>query len=147
MKHPTPATATSLRDGIQLPSDRSFGLTMAGILLVVVAWLLWKRTPLGLQLAAAAGLLAAALAAMGWLAPQRLRPLNRAWMRLGALLNAVVSPLVLGLMFFGMITPMAIAMRLAGRDALRLKFDRAPVSYWVEREPAGPAGDSLGNQF
>ena len=65
MKHPTPPITTSLRDGIPLPSDRSFGLTMAGVLLVVVAWLLWKRTPLGLPLAAAAGLLAAALAAMG----------------------------------------------------------------------------------
>ena len=54
-----------------------------------------------------------------------------------------VHPTVAGVML-GLLTPSAVWV---GRDALRLKFDRAPASYWVEREPAGPAGDSLGNQF
>ncbi len=68
-------------------------------------------------------------------------------MAFGALLHRVVSPLVLGILYFGMFTPIAFAMRLRGRDAMRRRTDPQAASYWIRREPPGPPSDSLKNQF
>jgi hypothetical protein len=76
-----------------------------------------------------------------------LHPLNVAWMRLAALLNRVVSPIVMGVMYFGVLTPVAAAMRLRGRDALHRKFEPGLASYWIERDPPGPDGSSFPRQF
>jgi hypothetical protein len=62
-------------------------------------------------------------------------------------LGKLTSPIVLGLLFYGFITPLAFAMRLAGKDPLRLKFDRAADSYWIRRDPPGPEPESMTNQF
>lgn len=86
---------------------------------------------------------------MGGLAifiPTALSPFNRAWFQFGELLGKIVSPIVLGVIFFGLLTPVGMVARLFGRDELRLK-PRAASSYWVERKPAGPASDSFNNQF
>ncbi|MGH8742505.1 MAG: SxtJ family membrane protein, partial [Burkholderiales bacterium] len=93
-------------------------------------------------LAAAAALLALALAA-----PRLLARPNRLWMRLGLLLGNLVSPVALALLYYGVLAPLGVAMRLSGKDALRLKLDRGADSYWLERKPPGPPPDSLNNQF
>ena len=80
-------------------------------------------------------------------APDWLAPFNRAWMKLAELLNRVVSPLVLGLLFFGLFTPIAWGMRLAGRDAMKRRFEPEASSYWQDRDPPGPDPDGLHNQF
>ena len=92
--------------------------------------------------AATAGFL---LVALGF--PSILAPLNRLWLRFGLLLHRIVSPLVLGIMFFLVITPMGLLMRAFGKDLLRLKFDRAAASYWIERTPPGPPPESMADQF
>ena len=84
-------------------------------------------------------------AALVW--PGVLAPLNRLWTRFGLLLHRLVSPLVLGVMFFLVITPMGLVMRALGKDPLRLQRDRAARTYWIDRQPPGPAPDSLNNQF
>ena len=79
--------------------------------------------------------------------PGLLHPLNLIWFRFGMLLHRVVSPLILGLIFFVSVTPVALIMRVLAKDPLRLKFDREARSYWLDRDPPGPAPDSLKNQF
>ena len=79
-------------------------------------------------------------------APRLLAPFNLAWFKLGLLMGMVVSPIVLGIIFFVILTPVAIVSRLFGRDELRLKRN-AMQSYWVDRVPPGPDGDSFKNQF
>jgi hypothetical protein len=93
-------------------------------------------------------------AARGWalivsavFAPALLALPNRLWLRLGLLLNRIVSPVMLGVMFYGVVTPMGALMRLLGRDGLRLRREQGEASYWVKREPPGPKPDSLNNQF
>lgn len=126
-----------------LPSDRSFGLTFAAVFALAAGWLLWTGRPGAVTGVGLAGVtLALALAR-----PSLLHPLNRAWMRLGTLLHHVVSPLVLGAIYFLVFTPVAIGMRLAGRDALQRRFMPALRSYWIEREQPGPPPESLKNQF
>jgi len=80
------------------------------------------------------------------LSPGLLAPFNKAWMKLGDLLGKVVSPLILGVFFFILITPVALIMRLVGRDELRLKRS-STQTYWISRTPPGPDGDSFKNQF
>jgi Saxitoxin biosynthesis operon protein SxtJ len=127
----------------QLPSNRSFGWTFTGFFLLVGAFGIWRSSPALSWLFALAGLFAViTLTRAQWLAP-----LNRAWMKFGALMNAVVSPIILGVIFFGVFTPTGMVMRLIGRDAMARKLDPAAKSYWVKRTPAGPADDSFGNMY
>lgn len=120
-----------------LPSDRKFGWTFTALFLLLGAYSLHPGL---LALAALTALVTTTRA-------QLLAPLKRAWMKLGELLNHVVSPLVMGLIFFAVFTPVALAMRAMKRDALCRKLDRAAPSYWVPRAPPGPAEDSFGNLF
>jgi hypothetical protein len=89
----------------------------------------------------------AAFAVVALTIPRVLAPLNRVWTRFGLLLHKVVSPIVLGIMFYGVITPMGVAMRWFGKDPLRLRYDAAAKSYWLERVPPGPKPDTLSDQF
>jgi hypothetical protein len=132
------------RDHFAGSSDRSFGLVFAAAFAVIALLpaifgdgaLRWWA------LVVAALFLAAAL-----VRPSLLAPLNRLWFKLGLLLHRIVNPIVMGLMFFVVITPVAIGMRLAGRDPLRLRPRPDESSYWIDRDPPGPEPDSMSRQF
>ena len=127
----------------EVGSDRSFGLLVAGVLVVLALWPLAHGAPLRLWLIPpAAAFLAAAL-----IRPAVLGPLNQLWARLGQLLNRVVSPAVLGLVFVIGVVPVALIFRWSGKDPLRLKFDHTARSYWIPRLPPGPPPESIKNQF
>jgi hypothetical protein len=139
----------SRKEEIKGSSDRSFGLTVGGILaaIAVVRTLLhmWHGTAAG-WFEMALGGVGLALFGFGLVAPARLAPLNRAWTRLGLIMFKVVNPVVLGLIYLAAIVPIGLLMRLSGRDPLSLKFDPQAESYWVVREP-GPAPETMINQF
>lgn len=74
-----------------------------------------------------------------------LLPINKIWMQFGLLLGMIANPLILGIIFFGLFTPIAILMYLIGRDELRLKF-KSKTSHWISRsEQAQP--ESFNQQF
>lgn len=126
-----------------LPSNRSFGWTFTGFFLLVGAYGLWHGGAHSVYvLALAAAMAIVTLARAAWLTP-----LNRAWMKFGELMGRVVSPLVLGAIFFAVFTPTGYVMRLFGRDAMCRRWDPAAPTYWVKREPPGPADDSFRNMF
>ena len=140
----------SRKEEVKGSSDRSFGLTVGGILLAIAG----VRAGLHLWDGTAPGWLEGALAGIGLLlvvfglaAPKRLAPLNRAWTRLGLILFKVVNPVVLGLIYLTTVVPIGLLMRLMGRDLLNLKFARQASSYWVVREPPGPAPETMTRQF
>lgn len=83
---------------------------------------------------------------VGLVAPKLLTPFNSAWMWLGNQMGKIVAPLVLGFIFFLLISPIALLTRFFGRDELRL-CSMKKHSYWVDRVPPGPTGDSFKNQF
>lgn len=118
-----------------LPSNRSFGWTLAGAFSLGALLYPWTLLP------------AALIGLLTLLREQWLTPFNRAWMKLGELMGRVINPLTLGLIFFGVFTPTGIVMRLAGRDALSRRWDPSLKSYWVERDPPGPSAGSFGNMF
>jgi|SRR5580698_9693772 hypothetical protein len=121
----------------------AFGLVIAVVCLILAFGpLRHGHAPRWWALAIAGGLALAAL-----LKPQLLAIPNRLWTQLGVVLGKVVSPIALGVLFYGVLTPMALVLRLFGEDPLRLKLDRDAGSYWIERKPHGPPPDSMGNQF
>lgn len=126
----------------KLPSERRFGLVFS-LACLAAAGYCWIRAPQATLPLAAIG---AALGLTGLLRPALLTPLNRAWFRLGLLLGRIVSPLVLGLIFYGLLTPIAWTSRVLGRDALRLK-KQSNASYWIERRPPGPTPQSFKHPF
>lgn len=124
-------------------SDRFFGLLFFVVFLLLALWPLLKGKPVYLlPLGIALAFLAVALIVPKWLAP-----LNRLWMKFGELLHRIVSPVILGIMFFGVITPMGLAMRALGKDPLRLRRAPEATTYWIDRQPPGPAPESLRDQF
>ncbi len=133
----------SAAEDIQGSSDRSFGNVMAVVFTVIGAWpLLFEGPPRWWALIAAALFCSLALLRPAWLAP-----LNRLWFRFGLLLNKITSPLVMGLLFYGLITPYAYILRWLGKDLLRLRLDPSADTYWIERNPPGPAPESIKRQF
>jgi hypothetical protein len=124
-------------------SDRSFGLVIgAAFLLVALSPLRHGHTPRWWALA-----ISVVFALLALVKPALLSRVNRLWMKLGILLGKIVSPIALGVLFYGVLTPLALVIRLAGKDPLRLKLDPRAQSYWIPRKPPGPAPDSMTNQF
>jgi len=124
-------------------SDRSFGLIFAAalaILTLINAWhggRLWPWTR-----ALAALFLVGAL-----FYPAALNPLNRIWHRFGLILHKLVNPIVMGLVFFGTVLPTGLIMKAMGKDSLRLRRDPRAASYWILRQPPGPAPETMKDQF
>ena len=124
-------------------SDRSFGLVFtAFFLLVGLAPLLHGRGARYWAVAVGAAFLVVALAR-----PGLLHPLNRLWTWFGLLLHKIVNPIVMGMLFFLILTPFGTALRLLGKDPLDREFDRAASSYWILRTPPGPPPGTMSQQF
>jgi hypothetical protein len=124
-------------------SDRSFGLVFVVVFFTIAAWpLLHGETPRWWAFG-----VAAVFALVAVMRPTLLAGLNRLWVKLGVLLGKLVSPIALGILFYGVFFPVGVAMRLAGKDPLRLRRDADAASYWIPRKPPGPPPDSMTNQF
>ena len=127
----------------KLPSNKSFGITFAvvfaliGIFPVAIsgAPIIWA---LGVSVVFA-------LVTLAW--PSALSVPNRIWFEFGKLLHMIVSPVVMGGMFFVVIVPIGVFMRAFGKDFLSLKKDSKSTSYWIDRKPPGPDAGSFKNQF
>lgn len=127
-------------------SDRGFGLTVGGILVVLAGVRGWRHDAFGTVEMVLAGI-GVCLFVMGLIAPARLAFLNRAWTKLGLIMFKVVNPVVLALMYVVTIVPIGLIMRVCGRDPLLLRLDPSASTYWVRRDPPGPAPESMTHQF
>jgi len=127
----------------EVPSNRSFGWMFTAFFTLVGVYSLWRGGAVHPWMLG----LAAVTAALTIVRPEWLAPLNRIWMRFGEMLHRVVSPLVLGIIFYGVFTPVGFAMRMAGRDIMKRRFEPGAKTYWIKRDPPGPAADSFQDQF
>lgn len=131
---------------IEAGSDRAFGCTVGIILMVIGAGKAFMAGAVVLVsfLIFAAG---AVVLSLGIVAPSRLSTVNRLWLKIGAAIARLVNPIILALLFFLVMTPMALVMRIAGRRPLRLAPDRAAASYWIRHEPSEGGPSSMRRQF
>ena len=128
---------------VKVSSDRSFGIVFTLVFLAMGVWVVSGGQSKGwLFFVSGALFLVVAIAR-----PSILGPLNRAWAKFGLLLGRVINPVILGVVFFLVVTPMAVIRRLLGKDSLHLKFKSNLESYWIDRSPAGPKFGSMTKQF
>ena len=114
---------------IELPSNRKFGLFFTFVFAVVAAYFYYSTNVSWAYVFISTALI---FLLITLIKSEALLPLNKLWMRFGLLLGMIVSPIVLGIIFFGLFTPIAILMRLSGRDELRLKLT-LKASHWISR--------------
>jgi hypothetical protein len=128
---------------VKTASNREFGWVFTAVFCIIGLWPLFDAgEPRSWALVVAALFVLTTL-----FFPIALTPLNRLWTRLGALMHKIVNPLVLGLIYAATIVPIGLIFKLLGKDPLRLKRDPQATTYWIAREPPGPAADSLPRQF
>lgn len=121
MAHRVPARLTAAE-------GRKFGLTLGGAFLALAAISLWRGSLLAPRIL---GAIAVALIAAGVIAPTALGPVNRAWMGLAERLSKITTPIAMGLLFYLVITPIGLLMRLFGNRPLDHRSKRD--SFWIER--------------
>lgn len=126
-----------------LPSNRKFGMFFSAIFFISAVYGVWHSAFLWAILLF---IVAFIFAALVFISPSSLISLNKLWFKLGMLIGRIISPVILGFIFFVIITPVAIIARLLGRDELLLK-KRAISSYWIDRIPTGPHPESFKDQF
>ncbi len=114
-----------MNNKIKLPSDKKFGLFFSAIFLIVYFYFLYFKSQNLLYLI----LTSISLALISFIKPSILNKLNFAWYKFGILLSKLFSPLILGLIFFFIITPIAIFMKIINRDHLDLK-NKKKDTYW-----------------
>ena len=114
---------------IKLPSNKSFGFFFTFVFGLVA---LYFHTNDLMSWTFTMSLMSVIFLVITVLRAEILLPLNKLWMRFGLLLGLIVSPIILGIIFFGIFTPIALVMRLSGRDELRLKFDKKST-HWISR--------------
>ena len=110
-----------------IPSNRSFGLVFFIVFLIVALWPLKSGEDLRLW----SSTLSIIFLILGIFNSKLLTPLNKLWIKFGMFLGLIVSPIVMGIVFFSVVTPIGFFMRIMGKDLLRLKSKKN--TYWIDR--------------
>jgi predicted membrane metal-binding protein len=133
-----------MKKSLDTPTEKSFGLVFTAVFAIIGAWpvIFGGGKPFYWAFSVATLFLAAS-----FVAPRLLRPLNLIWFKLGLALHHVANPVLMALIYFGAFVPMGLVIRLARKDFLRLKRRTDQDSYWILREPPGPAPKSMSKQY
>ena len=115
---------------IELPSNSKFGFFFTSVFLIAAAYSYYIDSPTWMYVL---GAVSTAFFVATIAKADVLLPLNKLWMKFGLLLGMIVSPIVMGVIFFVMFTPIAFLMRLFGRDELRLRFAKKST-HWIIRD-------------
>ena len=127
---------------LELPTNKKFGFFFTAIFLIATTYFYINNASSSVVSTLSVVSLSFLVATL--VNPDLLLPLNRLWMRFGLLLGMIISPIVMGIIFFGLFTPMSLTMRLFRRDELRLRFMNKKT-HWILRD--FPEGDELSDSF
>ena len=117
-----------MKQEIKISSNRSFGIVFSIFFSLVGIYLLLNNSPVYYW----SFLISLIFLILGLLNSKILGPLNQIWFKFGILLGKVVSPIVMGIIFFLVITPIAILLKIFGKDVLKLKLNNNET-YWIEK--------------
>ena len=126
-------------DDVKISSNRSFGIVFFVVFLLIALYPLTH----GGEIRIWSLIISLIFLILGLLNSKILAPLNKIWFKFGILLGKIVSPLIMGIIFFLVVTPIGFIMRLLGKDVLNLKYNKNK-SYWIEKN--GPKS-KMKNQF
>ena len=125
---------------IKISSNRSFGLVFFILFLVISLWPFINEG----QIRIWSAVISIVFLILGLMNSKLLTPLNRLWFKFGMFLGAIVAPVVMGIIFFLVVTPTGFLMRIMGKDLLRRKYDKSNKSYWIKRDKSS---SSMKQQF
>ena len=128
-----------MQHNIKLPTNRNFGIVFFLVFLIVGIWPLLNQGNIRLWAITISGI----FLALGLINSKLLSPLNKLWFKFGMFLGNFIAPIVMGIVFFLVVTPTGLIMRLLGKDLLNLKKNNKN-SYWIEKDNSN---NSLKNQF
>ena len=126
-------------DDIKVGSNKSFGLVFFVVFLLISLYPLLNDENIRLW----SLIVSIIFLVLGILNSVLLSPLNKLWFKFGILLGKIISPIIMGIIFFLVVTPIGLIMRLLGKDVLNLKYNKSK-SYWIEK--TGPKS-KMKNQF
>ena len=111
-------------------SNKSFGLLFFVIFLIIGLWPLKNGESLNFYFIIAS----VVFLILGLLNSKLLSPLNKSWIKLGEILGIIIAPIVMALVYFAILTPISIVVRVFGKDLLGLKFLKEKETYWIKRK-------------
>ena len=126
-------------DDIKISSNRSFGIVFFVVFILVALYPLIYSGDIRIW----SIVLSLIFLTLGLLNSKILTPLNKIWFKFGIILGKIISPIIMGVIFFLVVTPIGLLMRLLGKDLLNLKYNKNK-SYWIEKN--GPKS-KMKNQF
>ena len=128
-----------MTEEINKSSNRSFGLVFFIVFLLIGIYPLFKNG----EFRSWSIIISLIFLVLGIIDSKLLSPLNKLWFKFGLMLGKIISPLIMGIIFFIVVTPTAIIMRILGKDLLNLKYNKKD-SYWIEKSDVK---SKMKNQF
>jgi len=125
---------------IKISSNRNFGLVFFVVFLIVSLWPLINSGPIRIWSVT----ISLIFLVLGLMNSKMLTPLNKLWFKFGLILGALIAPIVMGLIFFLVVTPIGLVLKLFGKDLLNKKYKSKKNTYWIKRD--NPIG-SMKRQF
>ena len=127
-----------MQKNIKLPSNRNFGIVFFVVFLIIALWPVLKQNEIRIW----SLIISFIFFVLGLINSKLLTPLNKIWFKFGILLGNIISPIVMGIVFFLVVTPTGLIMRLFRKDILKLKNNKD--SYWIDKDNTN---SSMRNQF
>ena len=119
-----------IKSNIKISSNRNFGLVFFFIFLVVSIWPLTHNESPRIWSA----IISLAFLILVLTRSKLLIPLNRLWAKFGIILGSIIAPIVMGVVFFLVVSPIGLVMKIMGKDLLNKKYDKKKRTYWIKRE-------------
>jgi|TARA_B110000858_G_C17677949_1_gene415146 hypothetical protein len=114
----------------KLPSNRNFGVVFFVVFLIIGLWPLLEKSEIRYW----SVFISSIFLLLGLINSNLLSPLNKIWFNFGKLLSKIITPLIMGVIFFLVVTPIGLIMRVLGKDILSLKYNENSKSYWIEKD-------------
>ena len=128
-----------MQEKIKLPSNRNFGIVFSIVFLIIAIWPILNQNEIRIW----STIISLIFLILGLINSKFLSPLNKAWFKFGLILGSVIAPIVMGIVFFLVVTPTGLIMKALGKDILGLKRNKNNT-YWLEKDNSN---NNLKNQF
>ena len=131
---------SKFNNNIKISSNRSFGVVFFIVFLFIALYPITYSEDIRIW----SLIISFIFIILGLLNSKILTPLNKLWFQFGVILGKIISPIIMGIIFFLVVTPIGLIMKVLGKDLLRLKYNKKDNTYWIEKN--GPKS-KMKNQF
>jgi len=131
---------SKFNNSIKISSNRSFGIVFFVVFLFIALYPITYSEDIRIW----SLIISFIFIILGLLNSKILTPLNKLWFKFGVILGKIISPIIMGIIFFLVVTPIGLIMKVLGKDLLRLKYNKKDNTYWIEKN--GPKS-KMKNQF